>query len=192
MGKYVEDIGLVLDDLGADAAGFWGYSNGFFVGLAFGAAAPNRLRCLLGTGGVPFSDFTDLPPISDRAAFIAKVVAEGGVRADVDGYERSEGDRFPKVIDLNVRASDPEMGALRRIAWRSWRGPKSVIPNIRAPVLVIAGEKETLDGVTDTAIRAFPRARLVTLAGIGHLGAFYRSDLALPHADPFLREHLRP
>jgi pimeloyl-ACP methyl ester carboxylesterase len=29
------------------------------------------------------------------------------------------------------------------------------------------------------------------IAGQGHLGSFYRSDLALPIALPFLREHLR-
>ncbi|HEV2520035.1 MAG TPA: alpha/beta fold hydrolase [Thermoplasmata archaeon] len=191
MSKYVEDVRLVLDAIDVETAGFWGYSNGLFVGLAFGASYPDRLQCMVGTGAVPFSDFTDLPPIEDRSAFIAKVVAEGGVRADVDGYERKEGDRFPKSIDANVRATDPQMGALRRIAWRSWRGPKTVTPKLAVPVLIIAGEKEILDNSTATAIAAFPNARLVTLPGTGHLGAFYRSDLALPHANPFLRENLR-
>jgi hypothetical protein len=33
-----------------------------------------------------------------------------------------------------------------------------------------------------------PRARRVTLDGLGHVGAYLRSDLALAHAVPFLRE----
>jgi pimeloyl-ACP methyl ester carboxylesterase len=191
MDRYSEDVALVLDAVGAESAGFWGYSNGFFVGLAFGSAYPRRLRCLIGTGSVPDSNFTDLPPIPDQRAFIEKVIAEGDVRASVDSYMKSEGDRFPDSIDANVRATDPRMGALRRIAWRSWDGPKSVFPSTMAPVLVIAGEKETLDGVTDKAIRSFPNGRLVTLPGVGHLGAFYRADLALAHAVPFLRTTLR-
>jgi pimeloyl-ACP methyl ester carboxylesterase len=190
MDHYVTDIARVLDDAGVESAGFWGYSNGTVVGLAFGAAFPHRLQALVGTGALPFSDYADLPPIPDPAAFIAERVAVGGVRADVDRYMRAENDRFPPEIDKNVRETDPRMGALRGIAWRKWRGPKSVLASVPAPVLVIAGEKEISDDETQRAIAALPRAKLEILPGQGHLGAFYRSDLALPLALPFLRANL--
>jgi pimeloyl-ACP methyl ester carboxylesterase len=118
MAKYVEDIELVLEDAGADSAGFWGYSNGFTVGIALAAASPDRVRCLIGTGAVSFADLSDLPPIPDREAFIAQVMAEGGVRADVDEYMRIEGDRFPPEPPIPTWApsggSPGGLGAARR------------------------------------------------------------------------------
>jgi pimeloyl-ACP methyl ester carboxylesterase len=191
MERHVEDVAAVMDAVGVTSAGFWGYSLGFAVGLAFGATFPGRLQALVGTGAMALVDLTDLPPIPDRGAFIAQVVAEGGVRADVDRLMKSEQDRFPDDIDRNVRETDPLMGALRRIAWRSWRGPKSLVPLVRAPVLVIQGEKEDREGATEPLVAALPRGRLVTLPDQGHLSAFYRSDLALAHVQPFLQTTLR-
>jgi pimeloyl-ACP methyl ester carboxylesterase len=190
MERYAADVAAVLDDVGEESAGFWGYSNGFLVGLAFGVAFPGRLRALVGTGGHSAEDLSDLPPIRDRDAFIAAEIAAGGVGASVDRYMKIEGDRFPPEIDQNVRAADARMGALRKIAWRSWRGPRSVLASVRAPMLIIQGEKEDPDGASRAVVDAVPGARLVTLPGQGHLSAFYRSDLALPHAVPFLRQHL--
>jgi pimeloyl-ACP methyl ester carboxylesterase len=191
MSEYVDDIRKVLDAVGEESTGFWGYSNGALVGLAFGAAFPRRLRALVGTGALPFLDLTELPPIPDEQTFIAERVASGGVRADVDRFMKEEHDRFPDAIDRNVRQTDPFMGALRGIAWRAWHGPKSILPSISMPVLIIAGEKETADGTTQKAVDTLPNGRLSTVPGVGHLGVFYRSDLALPIALPFLREHLR-
>ncbi len=190
MERYAEDIVAVLDDVGADTAGFWGYSNGFHVGLAFGSAFPRRLRALVGTGAVTRMDLTDLPPIPDRPTFIASVIQEGGVRASLDRYMLEEEDRFPDAIDRNVRATDAEMGALRQIAWRSWRGPKSVLASIQAPVLIIQGEKEDKTDSTQAFVAGLRQGRVVTLPGQGHLSSFYRSDLAIPIALPFLQEYL--
>ena len=190
MERYAEDAGKVLDEVGAEVAGFWGYSNGFNVGLAFGAMFPKRLGALIGTGAASFLDLDGLPPIPDPEKFIGEVVAEGGVRAELDAFMRKEDDRFPDRIDQNVRATDPFMGGLRRVAWRAWHGPRSQLPSTRAPVLLLVGEKEDLDGSSDQVAAALPTGRKTRIPGVGHLGAFYRSDLALPYAIPFLREHL--
>ncbi len=42
----------------------------------------------------------------------------------------------------------------------------------------------------DTLMAPVPRGQVVHLPGLGHLGAFYRSDLALSHARPFLERNL--
>lgn len=192
MFHYAEDVVAVLDEAGVESAGFWGYSNGMHVGLAVGSLHPQRLRALIGTGVMPASEFSELPPILDRERFIAEVVATGGVRADVDGYMREEGDRFPEAIDRNVRETDPRMGALRRIAWRDWNGPRSLLASFHIPVLLVTGEKEHRNGENAAALAALPDARMELLPSQGHLGAFYRSDLALPRVLPFLRDHLGP
>ena len=188
---FVADIGAVLDDAGIESAGFWGYSNGVFAGLAFGVAHPKRLRALLGTGTLPYQDISDLSPIPDEAAFIAEQVARGGVGQDVDGYQAQDGERFPDAIDRNVREGDPRMYALDRIARRSWHGPRSLYPSFRIPVLMLTGAREQDDGATGMALAELPNARGVRIPGVGHLASFYRSDLALPYARPFLEEQLR-
>lgn len=186
---FVADVAAVLDDAGVDSTAFWGYSNGVMVGLAFGAAQPKRLRALLGTGSLGYSDFTDLPPVPDVQAFIRENVAKGGVAQDVDRFMKEENDRFPNVIDANVRLGDPLMYALRRIAWRSWKGPKSLYAGFATPVLMLTGEREDPEQETEKALAALPKGRGVRIAGTGHLSNFARSDLSMPHAIPFLRQH---
>jgi hypothetical protein len=78
------------------------------------------------------------------------------------------------------------MYALDAVAWMSWRAPKSAYATFPAPVLAIGGEREDPKRQTEESATKIPRAQVVRLAGVGHLGAFYRSDLALPHAKPFL------
>jgi pimeloyl-ACP methyl ester carboxylesterase len=190
MEHSVSDIAAVLDDAGEKAAAFWGYSNGIFVGLAFGAAHPSRLRALLGIGTLPDYDLCDLPPIEDPDFLIDQCIAKGGVSQDVDQYMKQDNERFPDAIDQNVRGGDPRMYGLGRIARRSWRGPKSLYSKFAAPSLILTGERESDEGKTELAVAAMPRGRMVRLPGLGHLASFYRSDVALPHALPFLRQNL--
>jgi pimeloyl-ACP methyl ester carboxylesterase len=188
--SYAADVEKVLDAVGVESAGFWGYSNGAVVGIAFGAANPKRLKALVGTGTLPFRDYADSPPVADVEAEIRDDVAGGGVRSELEKRMLEEGDRFPDPIDQNVRAGDPLMHALAGISWMAWHGPKSKYREFPAPILMIAGEKEDPRRVTEQSIAAVPDGRLVRLPGIGHLGSFYHSELALPHAVPFLRRHL--
>ncbi len=187
---FVADIAAVLDDADVECAAFWGYSNGIFNGMAFGAAYPKRLKALVGTGTLPYQDIADLPPIPDPRALIEEDVANGGVAQDVDEYQKRDGEHFPEAIDRNVRGGDPRMHALDRLGRRSWRGPKSLYARFAAPVLILTGEKEDAERQTERCVAAMPNARLVRIASVGHLASFYRSDLALPHAIPFLRDHL--
>lgn len=188
--RYAEDVGAVLDHEGIDAAGIWGYSNGVLVALAFASAAPERLRALVGTGALSNHDLADLPYPEDPEAFVRRTVEAGGVRASLEAFMAAEQDRFPDALDRNVRESDPRMHALSRLAWRSWHGPKSLLAGFQPPVLVITGALEDPEGETEAAIATLPHGEGVRLPGRGHLAAFYRSDLALPVARPFLHRHL--
>jgi pimeloyl-ACP methyl ester carboxylesterase len=188
---FVSDVNAVLDDVGVDSVGFWGYSNGAVVGIAFGAEHPTRLRSLVCTGSLPFLDLTELPPVADVPKEIERLVAQAGVVHELEMFMDRTGERFPDPIDRNVREGDPRMYALDGVAWMSWRGPKSAYPTFPAPVLAIGGEREDSKRQTEQSIERLPDGRVVRLAGLGHLGAFYRSDLALPHARPFLERTLK-
>lgn len=188
---FVSDICAVLDDAGVEAAAFWGYSNGAVVGVAFGSAHPTRLKALVGTGSLPYQNFTGLPKPADSKAEIERMVAAGGVRVDLTLHMERSKDRFPEAIQRNVLEGDPLMYALDDLAWNDWHGPLEAYPTLRAPVLMVAGELEDSKRQTERSIEKIPNGRLVRLPGIGHLSAFYRSDLVLPYVLPFLQETLR-
>jgi len=188
---FVSDVRAVLDDVGVESTGFFGYSNGAIVGVAFGSAHPERLKALVGIGSLPFLNFTDLPKPADPEAEIKRMVAAGGVKVDVAGFMERDKDRFPEGIEKNVLEGDPLMYALDDITWNEWRGPLDVYSTLRAPVLIVAGEREDLKRQTEKSIARLSEGRLVRIPGIGHLSAFYRSDLILPHVLPFLNEKLR-
>ncbi|MCI4362914.1 MAG: alpha/beta hydrolase [Thermoplasmata archaeon] len=187
---FVEDVRAVLDDVGEESSAFWGYSSGILVGIAFGGAHPTRLRALVGTGGLRLRNLNELPPVDERSE-VELDVARGGVRHEVDARMAAENDRFPDAIDENVRSGDPLMHALDGVAWLAWPGPRAVLERTRCPILLLTGEKEDLNRETERTVQALPTARMVRIPGVGHLGVFYRSDLALPHALPFLQEHAR-
>jgi pimeloyl-ACP methyl ester carboxylesterase len=188
---FVDDVNAVMDDAGVDSAGFWGYSDGSLVGMAFADAHPGRLKALVGTGGVPYLNLSELPKPVDRQAEIERIAGDGGVMASLKRFMERENDRFPDPIYKNVAETDPRMNALDDVAWMEWNGPRAVCQKLRIPVLLIAGEKEDLKGQTEKIAAEIPNGRVIRLAGMGHLGAFYRNDVALSHALPFLKEHLR-
>jgi pimeloyl-ACP methyl ester carboxylesterase len=185
---HISDIAAVLDDAGVESAAFLGYSAGAVMGIAFGIAHPTRLKALVGIGSLPFQNNSDQPKPGDVQAEIQRIVAAGGVRADVEMYMRQDNDRFPDPLHRNVLGGDPFMKALDTVAALDWHGPLDAYSNLRAPVLMLTGEREDNERTTEKAIERMPNGRVVHLRGIGHLSAFYRSDLTLPHILAFLRE----
>lgn len=192
MEEFVSDICAVLDDANVESAGFWGYSAGALVGVAFGSMHQNRLRALVGTGSLPFVNFSDLQKPADIAAEIRKDVEAGGVKAELEKYMKNDNDRFPDAIHNNVLEGDPLMYALDDVAWYEWNGPLNAYAQLQAPVMMISGQLEDPDHQTEESIKRIPKGRLARIPGIGHLSAFYRSDLTLPHVLPFLDVAMRP
>lgn len=50
--RYANDAVELLDQVGVQRAGFWGYSQGWMIGLALAALHPERVVGLLGTGAI--------------------------------------------------------------------------------------------------------------------------------------------
>ena len=187
---YADDVAAVLDAAGAERAGFWGYSNGVLVGVAFGAAHPRRLQALVGTGGLDPTNRDERIWPADRDAEVERIAHRGGVVPEMEECMRVEHDRFPPAVEQNIREGDPRMLALALVAWRAWHGPRNDFASFPSPALMITGEKEDTEGRTERSMSEFPDGRVVRLPGVGHLGSFYRSDLALPVAVPFLHRTL--
>lgn len=179
MERYAADIVELLDHVGVERAGFWGYSQGWMVGLAVAALYPDRLTGLLGTGAI------ETP---DRAANAAENL-EGARALRTRGWEpgsyQSQPAQIPAWLQRHFDSTDPEMVALwleGEGEWDMW----SHLPAVTIPVQMVVGDLEDPEHLNDQAARLMRDARVLRLEGLDHLGAFVRSDLVIPTAIEFL------
>lgn len=181
--RYVADVIAVLDALGIDRAAFWGYSGGAAVGYALAATHPERIAAFVAQGAIGTGD-NDTPENQAEAERMAQIVRERGVGCFVEGaFEEGE---VPEWFMEQMRSTDGEMFALQVLGSMPWHGPWSVLGDIRCPVLMLVGEREDPEGDNSRAAAQIANASCVTFPGLGHLGAYVRSDLALAEAIPFL------
>jgi pimeloyl-ACP methyl ester carboxylesterase len=191
MERYVADVLAVLDTLGIERAAFWGYSAGSWVGYALAAAYPERIATLIASGAIGARDYAE-PEARRGAEKTADLSREHGPGHLIKGLEEAEGIAFPQWFWRQMTDTDREMFALEVLGAAEWQGPWSLLPAIEAPVLMLVGELEDSDGNNSRAASILPNARCVTFAGLGHVGAYVRSDLALAHAVPFLQAMKTP
>ena len=183
---HIADICAVLDDAGVKSTAFLGYSAGATMGVAFGVAHPERLRALIGIGSLPYANFSERPKPANVDEEIQRIVDAGGVRAEYEAFMKQDNDRFPDPIHQNVIEGDPLMRALDAVAALEWRGHLATYPELRCPVLMLTGELEDSERQTERSIEHIPNGHVLRLPRVGHLSAFYRSDVTLPYIIDFL------
>ena len=180
MERYVDDIVDLLDHLGVDRAGFWGYSQGGIIGLALAALHPERLTALIMTGAM------ETP---DRALNAAENI-EGAEALRTHGWQpsgyRSEPEeRMPAWFHRQFDSTNPEMVALWldcAAEWDTW----SHLSSVTVPVQMFVGDLEDPEHLNDRAAEQMRYAGVRRLKGLDHLDAFIRSDLVVPEAMAFL------
>ncbi len=169
------DAIAVADVLGIDRFAFWGYSDGWRVGVELAASARERIAALVALGSV---EGPDEEPGTWLAA--AELVRMQGIRAIL------ENEAAPDWLMSQLAETDREVVAREVECFGSW-SPWPLFPRIEAPTLIIAGERES-EGHEAAAAAAIRDARLVLLPDLGHLGTFVESALVLARVAPFLRE----
>ena len=180
--RYVGDVIAVADDLDLTSFDFFGYSAGASIGYRLAATHPERVKALIGLGAV--GSEASVNDDVERAA--ARVRTHGS--DELVRWLREDEPDLPEWFADQMRSTDPEMFALTIEAWSSWGGSWSEFASVRCPVLLIVGELEE-PGAGENASRAAARmgdGRAVVLPGLGHVAAFVRSDLVMPHVRGFL------
>jgi pimeloyl-ACP methyl ester carboxylesterase len=180
MPRYVDDLVGLLDHLGVQRAGFWGYSQGGSIGLALAALHPERLNGLLTTGAME---------TSDRALNAAENI-EGAAALRTHGWQpdifRSQPEPgIPPWFQRHFDSTNPEMVALwldSEAEWDTWSHLSSVV----VPVQMFVGDLEDPEHFNDRAAELMGYASVRRLEGLDHLDAFIRSDLVMPEALAFL------
>jgi len=179
MQRYAADIVELLDQVGVERAGFWGYSQGWMIGIAVAARHPERLTGLLATGAI------ETP---DRAAHAAENL-ESARELRTHGWQiendPSQPTAIPGWFQRHFDSTDPEMLALwleGEADWDMW----SHLASITVPIQMFVGDLEDPEHLNDRAAELMRDARVLRLDGVDHLGAFIRSDLVIPTAMDFL------
>ena len=182
--RYEDDVVALLDLLGIASAAFWGYSAGISVGMKLADDHPSRVRALIGSGGMSETSPTEY------AEFVGRLVPELQEYAwekMIARFDARETEAIPEWMKQRIRATDTEqfIDSLKAgidSGWDEWEA----LPRVKAPTLVLTGEREDPDDETAAAVARMPNGRRVRQARLAHINSFLRSDLALPLAMEFL------
>jgi pimeloyl-ACP methyl ester carboxylesterase len=195
MGIYADDLAALLDVLGVDHVVLCGLSMGGYVAFEFLRRWRARVRGLILVDTRAEADGTEARRARDVAAALAR---ESGAEAIADAM-------LPRVLADATRERAPEVTArIRRMmaatpvaglvgalaAMRDRQDSTGLLPTLAGlPTLVLVGEEDTLappDGARRMAA-AIPGARLVVLAGAGHVPPVERPSETTAAIRDFLR-----
>lgn len=177
MEHRVGDVTAILDDLDIGKAHFFGYSYGGRIGFELAKLAPERVRSLIIGGAGPRRGDPDAPnPVLQ--------LLEAGPEAIVAGFEQSG----PITPDTKARLLVNDHKALIAIVKSPWPNLEGDLPGMTMPFLVFVGESDDLNPHIQLkeVFKSLPDVTFLSLPGLDHLQAVFRSDLVLPHVKQFL------
>lgn len=183
--QYVADVLAVLDAAEVEMATLVGYSDGGIVVLSLAAAHPERVEAVVAIGGVAHPDDTN-----EHRHRLAEEVRGRGFRDWLEEMSASESQPAPHWLMENLASTPTEMFVLEVEGWADEPTECSYFGQIAAPVLIVCGEKEDGDGAAELAVAALGDGTAVVLPGLGHLEAFWRSDLTAPAIAEFLAQRV--
>lgn len=179
--EYVADAVAVLDAAGVARAALVGYSDGARLLCALAARHPDRVAAVVCIGGVPHPDEDNNERI-DSATEVRRL----GTRPWLEEMAASEAEPPPGWFLDNLAATDTEMLALELEGWSTAPTIAADYQLITAPTLIVCGEHENPRGEAELAVAALPDGAAVILPGLGHLQAFWHSEITMPHLRRFL------
>src|SRR5215469_93631 len=184
MACYVDDVIAVLDDALVDRAVLIGYSQGARVGYAVAGAHPQRLAGLVALDSVPDPDEKPASLRDDAGKVMAR-----GTAAVIEEMAADESEPPPAWLLDHLCATDPFAFAGAYEAFATAPAFWPVAGQMTVPTLLLLGvgdDEQHWWAGGQAAAAAMPRARAVALQGLGHLQAFWRTDLSIPPIEQFL------
>ncbi len=179
MERYGKDVLAILDDLNIDRVHWCGLSMGGMVGQWLGANAPDRFnKMILANTSCYYPDPTNW---HNRI----KAVREGGLAAVADAviggwltadFREREPEATAKMKAMLL--ASPVEGYLAACEALSTLDQRALLPEIKSPVLVIAGKQ---DNATPVAAGEFIRANIPG-ASMTLLDAAHISNVEQSHA----------
>lgn len=180
MAMMAGDVAGLLDVIGVDAAHIFGISLGGMIAQHFALSYPQRVISLIlgctNCGGVHSiqPEPESLAALFDFEHF-KKMTPEEVVRQAMPFcYSQKFIEENPDIIDRRVAEQleypTPRHGAARQAEAVMGHDTHELLPRIKSPTLVIAGDNDRLVPVENSRILAsrIPKAELVIIKGAGH------------------------
>jgi pimeloyl-ACP methyl ester carboxylesterase len=191
--QHCADATTVVWATGAQTIDWVGTSLGGLIGMVLAGTPGNRIRRLVVNDIGPvvpanaearIGDKIDLMPsrfatFAEASTFYRRAFAEYGQLDNTfwDHIVRhsiawSDQDRaFKVLLDRNIITAFHLYRYYGMPLWPSWR-------NIQVPVLILAGEKSDFlpPSLAEEMVRQNPRARVVTIPGVGHTPMLMQKD----------------
>ena len=174
----MDDVRAVMDAVGSRRAAFYGLSEGASMSILFAATYPERTAALVVRSCSPRTLWApDFPWGRSEDAYQREVdqalkvyASRSEARESVRRLGLQDGDEVEAFIDyIRYGASPGMLEALYRMNREI--DIRDVLPTVRVPTLVMHGSD---DEVVPAAVGGFvaqqlPSARLIELAGVGHI-----------------------
>jgi class 3 adenylate cyclase len=189
----MDDLLAVLGAAGSERAALVGLSEGVSTAILLAASHPERVQALVLYGGFaqrlgPDDDYPWAPTREERAAYVDRVVAEGGHEWDLRLLSPSADDALAAWWVARARAAALPEDARRLLELTSQIDVRDVLPALHVPTLVVhRGSGYVLPEESRYLAARIPGARLVELAGADHV-VNVDPDAILDVVEPFLLE----
>jgi pimeloyl-ACP methyl ester carboxylesterase len=179
--KVASDIVAVLDDLSMKTAAYWGYSGGGRYGFALAQHALDRVACFV-IGGAPASTASPYPTEPGKEYPLITAL-----RGGPDEFIKIYGEWATPSLRERLLANDTAaLIACAQGLLLNTKGFSDVLGTIAVPALIYAGSADPIHDPARQSASEIAGAQFVSLPGLDHVAAGYRSDLVLPHVEPFL------
>lgn len=189
MKLLVSDVVAVLDDLRISKANFLGYSLGGWIGFGVAKYAPERITSMIIGGAHPYE-----PSAAERADYDSGIqLWKKGIRAVVASIDKETWLKMQPNRKACLMSNDPKAIVALMSAEDFTFNLEDVLPTMKMPCLVYAGENDTLYySNARKCAGSMPDATFVSLRGLGHREARDRVDIVLPHVTKFLEKAQNP
>jgi pimeloyl-ACP methyl ester carboxylesterase/class 3 adenylate cyclase len=193
----MDDVRAVMDAVGSQRAAFYGLSEGAAMGLLFAATYPQRMAALVVRSAFPRRMWApDYPWGQSEEEYereVERALRIFGPREQARDAARSLG-RFTDsevetiLQELRFGASPGALEALHRM--NKEIDIRHVLPAVRVPTLVLHGSEDAIVPVEVARYMAsqIPTARVVEIAGVGHLAIGPGTALVADELERFLTE----
>jgi pimeloyl-ACP methyl ester carboxylesterase len=178
---FVSDIVAVLDDLGIKTAAYWGYSMGGWAAFALAQLVPDRIACLVvgGRSATPARAYPATPGNEDPMM--------AALRGGPDTIVKLWGEEcMTPALRKRLLASDAAALVACLQGLRLNQAFAGVLRTIAVPTFMYAGSADPVHDQARQDAAEIRGSQFVSFSGLSHPGALCRSDLVLPHVEPFL------
>jgi len=173
------DVVAVLDDLHLGKAHYCGYSMGGWLGWGIAKYAPGRFSSLIIGGASPYGTAPAGPSVLD--------IFKQGMEATLAAARQMFGPRWTPEKKTEFAANDLE-ALIAGLSVQEELDIEDLLPATTLPCLLFGGDLDPFHAGAAECAKRMPNATAVSLPGLDHIEAVYRSDLVLPHITRFLAQ----